>query len=743
MQSNTLLSSSIQYGIVSRSIPLTGKVIKGFLSPSPSGNGLGIGNLNTEFAPNVTACALTSDGGTAKIVWGFRSGEIAVMTAAKTMELGTRSAGRLIRCTVHDEHEAEVTKVEWDDTGSYVVSAAKDGQIKVWDAKKVRCVWTSHYFLPDSCLSLVVRSGPQGYMVVSTMDSGEIWIWFRITLTAEDTISSSLTSRSPSVKIPSPVRDSDTSHTPTLLHVDNTSSSSGVHAFVTYHSRPEIWGIFLEYTSSTYRVSKYYSDETSGAVTALLPCICDENSSDERGFVIAGHQWGWITVYPQTRLSASINTNEVPLVPPTRKFEAHPDGSAVTALAWNNIVLVTGSDLGDTFIFDVCSFSRLRVLNSPLSPTNIRSISVGAEGQAVPGGVNQMVLGKDKDFLVVSVGDRALAFKADASSRYGKKSNKVVGKKKAISSVKGYEKILVDQLITESLEEHNKESQYLRKVYGREREHRANLDRLGLDEAEALEYVLMLSRDEALEEVRVGESATQHPSVVDEGVLKGDFDDIGSEVPSFSHISTSSINHTHDSTRLFPQTASSPSLHLSGTLQTPKSKAIPIGSVPDPNLSNRKIQISPRKRKEPRKAGLADDYLSSSIASSISSSFRNTDTGLGTDDDAFPAISLSRSIHGTLSPPRSSPSPPSSSVGSKAKGAWTKPLTSSSNSSPWSRNSLPIVNPNAQMQVSAYSSSARDQGIDGDWADDIDEDTKLAIQLSLMSAEVEARRRGE
>ncbi|KAJ4484231.1 hypothetical protein C8J55DRAFT_38610 [Lentinula edodes] len=741
----SLISSSVQYGIVSRSIPLTGKVIKGFLSPSLSGNGLGIGNPNTEFAPNVTACALSSDGGTAKIVWGFRNGAIAVMTAAKTMETGTRSAGRLTRCKVEEEHEAEVNQVEWDETGCYIVSAARDGRIKVWDAKEIRCLWTSQYFSPNICVSVVLLSNPEGYMVVSTMDSGEIWVWLRITLTVENVLPSPVTSGSPNIRIPYPIQDNDTTRAPSSLYVDNIGSPSGVYVFVTYQSRQDFWGIYLEYTSSSYKVSKYFSDEASGAVTALFPCFCGENSPDERGFVIAGHQMGWITVYPQIEVSVSRNVNIVPLITATQKFEAHPDGSAVTALAWNGRILVTGSDFGDTSIFDACSFRRLRVLNSPLSPTRIRNIGLGSQGEAFSGGVNQILLGEESDFLVASVGDHALAFKADALPKYGKRqSGKAAGKKKPIRTVKGYERILFDQLITESLKEHGQKSQHLRKVYAREREHQANLDRLGLDEVEALEYALMLSRDEAVERARVDEGTSQHHirdspyHVMDDGVFEGEFDDFTTELPTSSQISTSATQ----SVPVLSGKLLSTSVRSTGTMQTPKSKSMPIEKSPhrtSPSSSDRKIQVHPPARRKPQKADFGDELIPSSVASSISSSANSTDSvsKSAIDGGAFPSISPARSINGAPSPPRMSLSSSTSVGGSVAHGAWAKPLVSNSSASPWS-GSLPAAS-SPMVQTAAPSSvpSVHGQGVD----DDIDDDIKLAIRLSLESAENEARRR--
>ena len=81
-----LLTCSLRYGIVARSHPLTGKVVKGFLSASGGGAGLGIGNPNLEFAPDATACALTSEGATARVAWGYRNGQLAIVIAKKAMD---------------------------------------------------------------------------------------------------------------------------------------------------------------------------------------------------------------------------------------------------------------------------------------------------------------------------------------------------------------------------------------------------------------------------------------------------------------------------------------------------------------------------------------------------------------------------------------------------------------------------------------------------------------------------------
>jgi hypothetical protein len=91
------------------------------------------------------------------------------------------------------------------------------------------------------------------------------------------------------------------------------------------------------------------------------------------------------------------------------------------------------------------------------------------------------------------------------------------------------------QAIVESrllLEEENKSVQ---KAYGREKEHRAQLETLGLDESEAIEYIMMLSLEEAAERQR------NTPPAREEGVFQGDFDfDDVSDTPRSSSPSSQS-----------------------------------------------------------------------------------------------------------------------------------------------------------------------------------------------------------
>ena len=154
----------------------------------------------------------------------------------------------------------------------------------------------------------------------------------------------------------------------------------------------------------------FFGDENTGSVTAIFPVWASQ--SDERTFVITGDQLGHISVYPwvaqplsspsTTTPSTSADTASVHAV---HRLSAHEDG-AVTALAWNSAVLVSGSSRGTIKVWDALTFASLRSFPSPAA-------------RPFPGGdwdpVSQILL--EPDTLLVSVGSRVLAWKAGPVSR--------------------------------------------------------------------------------------------------------------------------------------------------------------------------------------------------------------------------------------------------------------------------------------------------------------------------------------
>lgn len=405
MPGDALLTSSIQYGIVSRSFPLNGKVLPGYIDASGAHLGLGIGNPNAEFTPNVSACALTSDGGTAKVLWGFRHGEVAVTTVPRAMDSNRRPMTELLRCDPRWQHDGAVLDVGWDDAANMLLaSAGADGRVKVWDAKTVRCLWTSERdvkaLIPQAYVKVKLSSF-QGFVVAVTR-SGEIVLWPGFDM---QTAGSFHATTAKEVRVTCPVmpkesQASEDTDTREILacYVDPHASTPTV--LVAYRADTVFYRIRIEETGNIDIGT--FGDASFGAIGVVTPCFANQSS-----FILAGDHLGCVSVYDW-------RSKQHP-APPIRKFEAHGDMVGVSAIAWNGVTLITGLANGTTHAWDALTFEHLKSFAS-LVPRVHRggghAPGIGAVGDRAREAVRQILVGPEKGLMVVSVGDRVLAWKA-------------------------------------------------------------------------------------------------------------------------------------------------------------------------------------------------------------------------------------------------------------------------------------------------------------------------------------------
>ncbi|KAI1795404.1 hypothetical protein LXA43DRAFT_882120 [Ganoderma leucocontextum] len=726
MPHTTLLAASLQYGVVSRSYPLSGKVLRGFLDASGTLNGLGIGNPNAEFSPHVSSIALASESGTAQILWGFRNGQVAVTTALRAMDHNRTSAARLVRCRLEDCHEGAVECVAWA-TGSqgspFLVSGGADGRVKLWEVKttQLKCLWTSDKgssLVPDPCVKTVMDS--QQGVIASGQQSGITLVW-----TGFD---SQPTSDVPALeirelRIPAPVSPATTAtlgSTPpplesTLQEITDlriAPNGNALSLLVAYHASPFFHRLTWNAASGAFDRT-FFGDETAGPITVIFPVWASR--SEERDFVIAGDQLGNIALFPwdgrphsPTSTAASSTLANTATVRAARRFDAHKD-SAVTALAWNSAVLVSGSSRGTIKAWDALTFVPLRSFPSPAARPF-------AGGEWDP--VSQILL--EPDAVIVSVGSRVLAWKAGPVGRstgHGKGKMRAVSARSSNGVAKWQQQIEMYRDISESRRELEEEQTHSRRTFGREKEQLSTLAHLGLSEVEAVEYVLMLSRDE--EEARRRPRGLAESSRTafrdDEGVFIADFDD-ASSVPSSraSSFSAHSLPNSEIRTdgvqagRTFPRVA--------------------------PSSSNHKVQVSPRLHPEPTEAGLITRPLPTSRASLTAGG-----PPTASDLEHFPVVSRTPS---SVSASGSSASLAGSAPGSprSIRSAWSTPLRSLRSSevpspSPAAGSASPAESPTRPLS-SVLTSNQR---LPPTYAEEEDGDLRFALELSLA----EARSRGE
>ncbi|KAG6890853.1 hypothetical protein C0992_012239 [Termitomyces sp. T32_za158] len=693
MHNTGLLASSVRYGIVSRSLPLTGKILPGYLDASGLRLGLGLGNPNAEFTPDVSICAIASDGGTARILWGFQHGEVGILTAPRAIDAAKRPLSEFVRCEVDEEHAGAVLDAVWDDLSTVVVTGGADGLVKLWDAKTVQCLWTSGrkagVLIPDACCKVAVSVASN--LVAAVMASGEITIWTGFQF--DGGFSSAAVTET---RIPCPLQVTDStrdlvSHAVSILRIDTRLPIPRM--LVAFDNDPYFYRLTI--TQSGTVESTTFGDAAFGSLSCIMPFF--SNSTDP-SFILTGDRMGCVSVYVWNAPTSASPIHRV------RKFEAHEDGAAVTALAWNGITLITGSDSGTTHIWDGLSFEYLRSFSSPVPRVRGRGNNERRENEPV----RQIIIGPEKQVLLVSVGERVLAWIAGPVSKpnsggvRGRHTSGFAGKRKKdrTGAAKYLHQVELHETIAESKIMLKQESEVTRRTHGRAREQLARLESLGLSEAEAVEYILMLSRDEAQQ------CSNSLNSSIEEGIFENfDFDDVSSDA---------------------------------GTSTPKNSHLVPC------SLSNEKIRVSPPYCPKPVEAGWGDTSHSSSPSQSPPSS----------DDTQFPPMSASASppaplaniawtasqssisrtssheSQGSVSGRSGKGSVPGSpQSGRSTMSAWTAPLRPSPVPAAWRPPSVPAT------------SSVRPGGSNGRGVrvEEMDEELKFALELSLA----EARSRGE
>ncbi|KDR73941.1 hypothetical protein GALMADRAFT_227662 [Galerina marginata CBS 339.88] len=773
---------------------------------------------------------------------------------------------RVRRCAVGEKHEGSVEDVRWvggevSGERKFAVTAGADGRVKLWDTSGTTAVlnadgeddddddsnsmllWTSDLIVRKERLGVVpepvVRA--EGLVnaglgcIVGVTQSGDVHVWagFRISTDEDDGTTALSATDVWKVVVPCPMTGHDQAASPVVkaLFIDLTDTRAGVDGvvfLVAYEDDPLFYRISVHLNkngSKTQVDIMSFGDPNFGRTSVVVPFFGLRSSEEgkkktESSFVLVGDHIGCVSLYPWN--TQGQGQSQLPLQPiaPLRTFEAHRDGASVTALWWDGLTLVTGSSRGTTHVWDGLTFAHLRSFVSPVKRVrggHQHGANANANVHGEPGreAVKHVLIGEAHDVLVVAVGDCVMAWHAGpvAARDRGDRGGGVRGRHAPGTGLHGGKKrgggggvhirpYEMRQTILESRDMLASEAQTVRAVYGREREHRTGLDNLGLSEVEAVEYVLMLSRDE--ENARASARAQAEAEAErEEGVFEGDFDDEpgdeeDDDISAFGAPSLSSRSSSSSSGSSGLSSSGSSSALSRGTgrsLSNTATAGRPIPSRPrvGPSTSNEKVQISPPYRGEPTQAG--EEYFAGDVD-------QETETELLMEDNFFPPISASTSPAQSSSsvsspvslkgkgkgkgkgkkanknkekpetqstagsktkespkktrmptPTKTTPAPTSSGSPSSLKSsAWSVPLTkrassssaSMSSHSPPSRNLGSGSGSNLGWASSRMSPPRPDAGGAGQPSfivgdDEMDADLRFALELSL----VEARSRGE
>ncbi|KAL5520276.1 hypothetical protein ACEPAG_9489 [Sanghuangporus baumii] len=677
-----LLTISLQYGVVARSFPLSGKVLKGYISSS-DGFGVGNGNPNAEFTPNLSSCAIFTEGWTARVAFGFMNGEVALASSMRVMESG-RTANKVTRCRVNEEHRGSVTDIVWD--GTAFVTASADGEVRVWNSKHMRCVYVlkdQQNLTPDPCIH--VASDLERGVVLAAKKSGIVAVWVGLSLADEkaetDVVSSMF-------RIIPPGSPADETRAPSRVFMDRSVRPGLLCYGIHYVGDLHFFRVNVDLVTGQNEAIKF-TDGPLGPIETIYPFF-ESGEDSGRTVIFAGDSLGHLSLF-EWPSNTDLPRGEVSSF---RRLDVTLDGSGVSAISCNAYVLAVGTARGVTKIYDTLTLHPLREFSSPLPRSNASTTPV-----------KEIII--ERDLLLAAIGDRVLAWEAKPVRPH---KPLVIAKRSQakVRNAKWLKRLELAQDISESQKAVEDANASERRSHERRRTQQAALASLGLDEHEAFQYALMLSRDEA------ERSQTRNEEGAFEASLQ-DFDTISSTSMSSSNpCSESEENSTPEQ---------SPSLRPTSSQSS----------------SQEEIRASPLLYTEPLETRGSDSIRvgdNDSIPPSLE------------DQEHFPTISSSVSSAAS-SLPRSSPSSVSTSWTARLKTSASSGSSSSvisalttasfrrSVSGPPPSSSGPsLLSETLRLYGRGEASSSRT--VSGppqrDSDEDMDADLKLAIELSLAEA---------
>lgn len=404
-----LLSACTDHCVVARSFPFRNEVLKGYLYGTGIPPGLGHHLPATAFLPRISACALASDGTTAKAIWGRQDGSVIIVSHPRTMTR-TQSPAHILTSSVQQEHEGAVLDATWAATGNVFVTAGSDGRIKVWAVAPFCCAWTSDMHISgqwidpiskvaeDLANGLVVAASRSGDLIIlSGFDASSLGRRAVLPYDIQKLCVPGRTFLTPVVEpasVPQPMEISALSfqaHSPTRLSI-----------LAYYLNTSQFYRCSVDLLNERVDV-KTFGDAGFGTIRCIQPAFSDDPM--EPSFVLTGTQLGVIGIYDWDT-TAQLSESH----PASRHVDVF-SGAQVTSLALNPFVIVAGSSHGGITVLDLLTLETLRSFPAPVKNNVLQIELVG-------------------DLLVANVGSRVLAWRADYFLSSGKHSARTKGKGK-------------------------------------------------------------------------------------------------------------------------------------------------------------------------------------------------------------------------------------------------------------------------------------------------------------------------
>ncbi|KAG8806526.1 hypothetical protein FRC17_004947 [Serendipita sp. 399] len=466
----SLLVAPQHFSWVLRTIPSTAKVLKGHFQPTLSNQA----HPTNDWRPPA-AGAIASHGGMAKIAWGSQAGDVMIKTAQKAMDLKANRRTSVIASGAVDGHDGLIHHVSWASSATgceFFVTSGEDCRMKIWDAETCTPVWTSDYTWGQPFIQ-VICDVPTRTAVALTR-KGLVAAWSGLPLSGSATGSKSI------VSLSAIVPSDDVPDLATTLNCKLLFDPSPTEPIAIVHSQENLsaWAMAFDFTAGSVRMTRL-----EGPLGPIISsCLDISNRKGEQSILMLGDALSQLSIYDLSRNDASIGTKlTATSVTANVRINTSNSMSSITAIATNRIVVVTGDDVGNISVWNALTLERIRVvMSAELSKDGVGVISLVCQGEQ----------------LVASVGRSVLHWKTGATPSRYKKPGRTIKASVPRSKVKD-----VDVRYRQAIKDFQVELEMTAKkkqptVYP-EREHMAALDSLGLDEASAIEYALMISREEA------------------------------------------------------------------------------------------------------------------------------------------------------------------------------------------------------------------------------------------------------
>ncbi|KAG8998012.1 hypothetical protein FRB94_010780 [Tulasnella sp. JGI-2019a] len=441
------------------------------------------------------------------------------------------------RCAVQNAHEARVERILFSSDARTFVSGGFDGKVKLWDTKALRVLWTfspANEASSDPVQQVAYHSGTG--TISAALSSGSMIIWIGLIVPFE--VPPDITLHHHHQLIIPPLHEQScppqASDDITLLLCTSTADISVVvhQGKAKYIDRLSIAipsGLLGQKRDILHYTHTRYMDGPVGAITVVQPDIATDRviarpvlassavitsplaifasnlpevtEKKESSFIVAGDELGCICIWPWDKASDT-SSGGIIGVKSLKRFEAHSDGG-VSAVALSPLTLITGSTRGTTMIWDALTLEPLRTISSP-APRPLYGMPWDK--------VEEIVIDAERDVLIVGVGSRILYWKAGKVGRGGdrRKGRKSSNMLMRPSDARYHQQLEIKRAINESQMIMDDERHELQESHKRRAVERSALDVMGLNEAEALAYALMISRDE--EDARREAEAIVHPS---------------------------------------------------------------------------------------------------------------------------------------------------------------------------------------------------------------------------------------